>query len=540
MDELLQVLQRWDRRQRSAQSLVWTGRGLAAGLVAALLLALAARIWPLLPVEWLLALTGIWAALGLLAAFLLVWLWPRTPIDQARAFDRRLGLAERVSTALEIRARSLKTTDDLAREQLDDAVHAVRKVDVRAAIPLRWNWRDWAPALFALALVAGAIWLPNPMQAELAERAAVRQALRDEVESLEALREEIAADEQLSEADREALLEALDDSIEELRSGDLSREEALAELNAASERLRSLEDPGAESRSQALAQAGAGMQNSAVTNALGQALNSGDLAAAAELLQDMADEIGETLTREEELELAEQLAEAAAGLASTDPALAGQLAAAAGALEAGDAAAAREALGQASQSTAQAGQQIAGDRAARRAAAQAGSSGQQVAQAGQSASGQGSQSGSGQQGGQSGSQSGSGQNGSGQGQQPGQGAGGGAGRGESAGIDGAGNLAGPMDSENGAADGGLRDFESVYAPQRLGGEGGPEMELSTEGDPGELVRELTSNPELGRSSVPYNQVYANYVDAAGQVLDDQNIPLGLRDYVRDYFSSLEP
>ena len=99
-----------------------------------------------------------------------------------------------------------------------------------------------------------------------------------------------------------------------------------------------------------------------------------------------------------------------------------------------------------------------------------------------------------------------------------------------------------MESDNAPGDGGLREFESIYAPQRLGGEGGLEMELP-QGDPlqaGELVRELASNPEIGQSTVPYNQVYGNYVDAANQALREQHIPLGLRGYVRDYFSSLEP
>ena len=86
----------------------------------------------------------------------------------------------------------------------------------------------------------------------------------------------------------------------------------------------------------------------------------------------------------------------------------------------------------------------------------------------------------------------------------------------------------------------MREFEPIYAPQRLGGEGGPEMELPQGDDPGELIRELPSNPEMGESTVPYNQVYADYVDAANRALGEQHVPLGLRGYVRDYFSSLEP
>ena len=96
----------------------------------------------------------------------------------------------------------------------------------------------------------------------------------------------------------------------------------------------------------------------------------------------------------------------------------------------------------------------------------------------------------------------------------------------------------PTGSESG--DGGLREYEPLYAPRSLGGEGGPEMELPQTGDLGELIRELPSDPEMGQSTVPYNRIYAEYAEAANRALEDQHIPLSLRSYVRDYFSSLEP
>ena len=41
-------------------------------------------------------------------------------------------------------------------------------------------------------------------------------------------------------------------------------------------------------------------------------------------------------------------------------------------------------------------------------------------------------------------------------------------------------------------------------------------------------------------TVPYNQVYSDYANAANHALDSGYVPLGLRDVVRDYFTSLEP
>ncbi|HZB95828.1 MAG TPA: hypothetical protein VE268_07700, partial [Herpetosiphonaceae bacterium] len=45
-----------------------------------------------------------------------------------------------------------------------------------------------------------------------------------------------------------------------------------------------------------------------------------------------------------------------------------------------------------------------------------------------------------------------------------------------------------------------------------------------------------NNPSL----VPYEQVYGQYRDAAGEALDQSAIPPHLKGYVRDYFSQLSP
>lgn len=516
-------LARWNRRWRAAQGLRWGPRGLAAGLMVVLVLAVAARIWPLVSPAHLLILSAVSGLLGLLGSLFFVWLWPRSTLAQARFFDRRLGLKERVSTAVEIHRNLLPLPPWLAQQQLEDALRAANRADPVGAIPLRPSLRDWLPVLLCLALLAGAIWLPNPMEEILAERAAVRQAVQEQVEELEALRDEIEADPQLSEESQQELLEILDGAIEKLERGDLTREEALAELSENAERLRELDRADASQKAAGLQSVAELLGDSALTSALAQALASGDFQLAAEFLEDLADDLGELLTREQELDLAEQLAQAAAALAESNPGLAEQLAQAAEAIQNGDIAAARQALSQASQTMGQTGQQIAASQAARNAAQQLAQSGQQIARAGSNSA---------QSGGlaeQNGSSAQAGQDGQG----------GGAGRGEGN-SEGTGGQAGPMETDNAPGDGGLREFEPIFAPQRLGGEGGPEMELPQGGDPGELLRELPANPEIGESTVPYNQVYADYADAANQALQDQHIPLGLRTFVRDYFSSLEP
>ena len=46
----------------------------------------------------------------------------------------------------------------------------------------------------------------------------------------------------------------------------------------------------------------------------------------------------------------------------------------------------------------------------------------------------------------------------------------------------------------------------------------------------------TNNPSV----VPYTDVFQDFYDFAITSLDRSYVPLGVKDYVRDYFSSLDP
>lgn len=83
-------------------------------------------------------------------------------------------------------------------------------------------------------------------------------------------------------------------------------------------------------------------------------------------------------------------------------------------------------------------------------------------------------------------------------------------------------------------------FESIYAPQRIGGEGNENIQLEANSSDQPIQEGNFSNNPAGNTSVPYNQVFSDYSNAANQALQSDYIPLGLRDVVHDYFSSLEP
>ena len=84
-------------------------------------------------------------------------------------------------------------------------------------------------------------------------------------------------------------------------------------------------------------------------------------------------------------------------------------------------------------------------------------------------------------------------------------------------------------------------YDPIYAPQRLGGEPGDEQVfLQQDSEDGQIVEgEFAANPN-GTATVPYNQVFRSYANAAFQNLDTGYVPLSLRDIVRNYFTSLEP
>ncbi len=512
------LISKWGLRLRLAESLTWGPWGAAAGLGAGLLLALAARLWPLLTWRWLAGLAVLLAGVGGSAGLGVVWLRPRPLMRLAREFDRRFCLAERLTTALEIGRGCLRVAPAMAAAQLTDTLQAAGHVNPGHLLPLRPS----RPALVAFGVLVVALtvalWLPNPQEAVLVQRAAVRAAVEEQIAGLEAAREAVAEAEGLTEAERVALLQALEEAIAGLEEGRATPEEALAALAQAEQALAPLRDPGAAGVRAGLERAAGEMADSQLTRDIAEALAQGDYQAAAQALAAYSGTKGEVLSREEELELARELAQAAEALAASDPALAEQLAQAAEAIESGEIAQAREAIREAARQMGAAGERVERQEAVEGTLAQLQEGRERIAQAGGQRPGAGQmvQQGAGEQvsggaGGQ-GSAGAEGQAGSGWQTQPGH----------------------SEDSGTGAP------YDEVYVPYRLD-EQGAGVEIGREGDEGMPVGEAPlPAPQGGRAFVPYREVYADYAAQAGAALEGSYIPLGMKQYVRDYFSSLEP
>ena len=99
--------------------------------------------------------------------------------------------------------------------------------------------------------------------------------------------------------------------------------------------------------------------------------------------------------------------------------------------------------------------------------------------------------------------------------------------------------AGPNSVDNGHHED-VGSDNSVYAPSRVNANGQnlvlPENQGVNAPNPNARTNPGVSN----QSTVPYQQVYSQYAKTADDALRNGEVPSDLRDYVHDYFSSLDP
>jgi hypothetical protein len=514
-DTITTYLTTWTRRRRWRDGLVWLPRGLLAGLMVAVVVATVARLRPFLTnqeIAWL--STGL-AGLGLLVSAILLLVQRDDLPGQARFADRHFRLKERVRTAVDLQQGRIDAPAELVRQQLDDTLAAMQRVDLKAALPLKLVRRDWLVLGLAVVLLATAVYLPNPQEEILLHNQAVEESIAGQVEALEELKEEIENNPDLSQELRQELLAPIENALARLEDGPISQEEALAALSEAEIELREL----------AQAHDLDNLQQSLAGSSLAEAVPGDGLSETGQSLSQLAAQLPD-LNAEQLASLARDLAETAGNLETIDPELAQQLADAAAALDADDLAAAQQALSEAAATLQERGQQAAASQQAQSAAEQLGEGRQEVAQGGTD----------GTNGGENGTP---GTNGNGEGA--------GNGNGQNGGL----SPLTPRDSSQaGAGDIGEGDAPSgvdVFVPDwsDLSQLEGLDIELPAECrlNPllcGDLLSQWPSELRPQGSQVPYADVYGNYRDAANQALEEDYIPLGMRGFIRDYFSSLEP
>lgn len=514
---------RWRTSIELGTRLAWLA--LAA---AALVLALAR----LVPLENYQLLAG-----GILGGACAAWLGyslmhRRTPFQVARRADDELALRDRLATALQLADPNAPHPTgihpDLAARQLDDALAHLRRIEPRAAFRPRIERRSLAAALLALLVLAALVLVPNPMDAVIAERREIAQTAQEQAKNLDELAKAVEQNQNLNPQKREQLVQKLRALAAQLRSNPGDAKQALADLSQFQDVMRA--SLNVNSTAQAAALEALAQQMAQLAHAPDTPQNGEELA---QLLEQLAANPN-ALSEAERAALAQALAQAASQVAAGDPSLAGALSELAQHIEQN---ASRDALQNAVTEAANALQNAAEQQAFQQALAQS----LHQADAAQRALGQ------------AGQQAQANQSGQGQGQAQGQAQGQGQGQGQGNQLGGGGG------TNANTLPGGVRtgrasdptqpnksfatdDANMVYSPFEVG-QGEQEQVQGQDSGGGQTTTRRSQSQLPGARNparVPYSQVFQQYAEIAGQAMERSYIPAGLRDYVKEYFSELEP
>jgi hypothetical protein len=522
--ELNRRLAQWRLRELTRQGLEAGTRGICLGLMAGIAIAFLAipnghlspgNYWSLVLVLPL--IIGI--TCGVSAAM-------KVPngLQAARMFDHRLNLAERTSTALEM-AGSPASNNPLLQMQLEDALHATERVQRKHDLSLYPGRKT----LLAVAiLVSIAIALPywgRPYFDRIVQKEVLKQKIVQQAAQVEVIRSNLDQNNRLSDAQKQIAAATLERARQEIEQAQ-TPEQAFTAMQSAIDQLQDQASPALLEKLKALQKAGDLLDQSQSDRlqALAHAMSQGDFNRAADLLQDMD---SAQLSAAETQAITQMLENAAQSLGNLDPDLASQLNSAAQALReassSSDENGKRQALEAAADAFRQADEELA------QAIALAETIGS--LQAGQAQLAQGDS-------------------------VPGDASGdraliikkttGGAGAGRGSGPEittpGPEAPPAPISQNNGPGDAGESDYQPVYAPQRLGGEGGNPQALPASGEPGDKVVGLNNNTPAGQVNpqVPYSQVYPAYWQTFRQAMQNGQVPDHLRAFVRQYFIGLQP
>lgn len=86
----------------------------------------------------------------------------------------------------------------------------------------------------------------------------------------------------------------------------------------------------------------------------------------------------------------------------------------------------------------------------------------------------------------------------------------------------------------------VKDYESIYVPERLGGDNKASQVKGIQGNKGQSsFTDAKDAPVQKGAVIPYNEVYGDYKDSAMSAIDNSAVPPVMKDAVRDYFTSLD-
>ena len=579
--ELELILDRWEQRYEWRLLSRTVPRSLIAALLLSLVIGAVGYFRFRLAAEQLALIAAGLCALGGILNILYTLVFPRSLADKARYFDIEFGLRERVSTAFELMHGRIKTHPEIEARQIADALAQARGIDPSERITMDFRPRELGALAVLLLMMVGMVLLPALVGEDFLP-AGPSAAMEAAKEDLREIIETVAKDTDLDDVDRQDLLEALEIALERLEEEDISEEEAFAAMSQLQSQLDALENKLEETieldqstteaalealeefitpsetedlSAESAAQSDASSNLREMLNAL-EAMNQDAAQMSAEEAQAAADALqaaAEALERMSE-EMAQQMEMLAEALEDADmERLQEQLDALREQVEGAQEQQrqdqnARVTLGEQSDLAQEAAEEIA------RQQAQGDQQEPGAAQEGQPEPGEAGQQPGGQpaeqaqarpgdsQGNQQSDRNRPGVEGNQARSQDSRSAGAGAGDGapNNLSLPGSAGDDKGADADNNPTGLGEIEYEAIYSPSGIGGGGQDEIRLRT--DPGDTTvaeGEFDDNP-LGESRVSYDTVFSEYQNAANRALESDYVPLGLRDVVRDYFTSLEP
>ncbi|MCA1643916.1 MAG: hypothetical protein LC797_00110 [Chloroflexi bacterium] len=534
------------------RGLLWLARGLAAGTGLVLALVIWAWVRDAVASLPLLLVVGLPIALALVTAAGSMFIRHNTR-ELARRIDRAARLQERSTTALELGTRGEEFP--LALAQMRDAVEHLKRVDLLEAFPLRAPRNELMAAFFIVVIAALVGISPNPWLLRARASNPAITIAREQAQRVQRLADTI----QPATPELDALRQLVSKGARTVDARSNEPDAALNSLQDLEEQVRQM-SAGDDQLSAALSAIAGALASDPATQQLANAINTGDMRQISQAAKDLA-AAAQSLSGQDQQRVAKVLRDAASRAGRVSQSVAGNLADAANAMfaaagtDAANAAASNasqageqqsSASAQSRQSTADALNQLSNDAAAvgerQRAASQLESSRNALERAlgrTQSRSGSSGRSSSSTQRSQSSSSSQSADQAQGSGQgQPSDQSGDGSGAGNPGGDQGNGSDTG---QGGGYSTGGQSQTQTGAASSPLDAITRPEQVPSNSAF---APDQSSTNPYLGdagdgAAQTAPESVQPSYSNKPTQGSDSGSIPLGLRDLVKDYFSSLD-
>ncbi len=524
--ELIRILQRIKNRLHAKRLIDYVFIGLAGGLLVGCLIIAASKFVPIID-AYIKLLYVLGAAVAASAAAALLHR-PGSMLTAAKTDS--LGLKERTITALEL----IKDQSSFARLEKEDTLKNLKSLDYKAGIPLRPNKR-YAVMIMILALVLALTgFLPNTVKERTAELKEQKQKLLVQQKKLDEIIKQVRSDPRLIKQQKEELEKQLKELKKEVSSAKTDKDLDKALMKA--DKKLELIKKDSEQLKQSMDKLINTLSKNQTTKAMADMLKNKDSEALKQELKEL-EKVLKDMKPEDAKKLAESLSELSKELEG-NPELAKALAELSDKLARGELGNLSNELGQLGEAMeklmdseelrtalSELSQQLQSMQSGKKAAP-----GQSPGDNGhQSAGGQGSQQGQGQ--------------GQGQGQQGGQGQGTGSGAGSGTDM----GSESPKPTSPGSSgitkstpsDKKVGEYEKIFTSKTLGGDGESSNLSGQKGEGGNTEQSSSDKSNAVRGeAVPYNQVLGQYTRSALESMEASDIPMGMRDLVKDYFTSL--